>query len=169
VDTTVSPRIKLFALVGGLAAAALAGGMFFLSRTPPVDDSPIPPPAPRVQRQTQALTAKPKPAVAARNPVAVAIAKELVRHRVVVVSVFAHDAGVDTIALYEALAGARDAHAGFVAVDVSDKAAALALAEEAKQLSAPAVLVFERGAGMVRRFHGIADRTLVAQLASSPR
>jgi hypothetical protein len=173
VDTTVSPRIKLFALVGGLGAAALAAGMFFLSRTPSVDSTPIPPPA-RIHTgdRTVAATTKPKrratPA-ATRSRFDVVLAKTLARRRVVVVSVYAGDADVDRVAHDEALAGARDAHAGFVRVDVSNKAAARALTAQVKQLTAPDILVFARGRGLVTRFHGIADRALVAQLAASAR
>jgi hypothetical protein len=171
VDTTLSPRIKLFALVGGLGAAALAGGMFFLSRPAAVDTTPIP--APAVQRA--AVPAKPRPqakpkapAVVSENGVPLAIVRQLATHRVVVVSVYADGAGVDTLARAEARAGARDAHAGFAALDVSDRRLALALAEGTKQLAAPQVVVFERS-GIANRYEGFADRTLVAQLASSVR
>jgi hypothetical protein len=177
VDTTVSPRIKLFALVGGLGAATLAGGMLLLSRTPATDAAPIPPPAVRVSK---AAAAEPKPAdtprakakvraasVVAPNGVPVAVLKQLSDHRVVVVSVYADEASIDTLARGEARAGARDARAGFATVDVSDERIARALAEGSKRLTAPDVLVFRRGDGVVARIHGFADRTLVAQLASS--
>jgi hypothetical protein len=175
VDTTVSPRIKLFALVGGLAAAALAGGMLLLSRTPATDATPIPPPA--VHPAPKAAAAAPKPsapkaktrtaAVVAPNGVPVAVLKQLSDHGVVVVSLYADEASVDRLARREARAGARDARAGFAALDISDERIAKALAQRAKQLTAPDVLVFRRGDGVVARFHGFADRALVAQLASS--
>src|ERR1051325_6673234 len=106
---TVSPRVKLLALVGGLAAAALAAGMFFLSRTPATVDAPIPAP---VHRTTKAATAGPKTAartkpVIAPDGIPVVVMSQIAKHRVVVVSVYADDAHVDTTARDEARAGAR--------------------------------------------------------------
>jgi hypothetical protein len=173
---TLSPQIKLLALVGGLAAVALAAGMFFLSRQPATVEVPIPAPAAHPAAKAAvaptAVGAKPKARAAspvAANGVPVAIVRQLAKHRVVVVSVYADDAHVDTLARDEARAGARDARTGFAAVDVGDRRLAKALADGPKELNAPDVLVFERGSGVVQRFHGFADRTLVAQLAASAR
>ena len=177
---TVSPQIKLIALVGGLAAAALAAGMFFLSRQPEVVDIPIPAPAAKAAPATpkvvapmaKAVAAKPKPrpkAVIAPNGIPVAVMDQVAKHRIVVVAVYAGDTRLDRLARDEARAGARDAHAGFAAVDITDRRIAKALAEgPSKTLAAPEVLVFSR-AGFVGAFHGFADRTLVAQLAAAGR
>jgi len=160
VDTTAS-RI---ALVGVLAALALTGCTV----------SAVSPAA--VQRETEvanvSAVARPKPKarpVVAANGVPTVIVRQLAKHRVVVVSVFADGATVDTLARDEARAGARDAHAGFAAVNVADKRLARALADGTKRLSAPDLIVFHRRLGVVNRFHGFADRTLVAQLAATVR
>ena len=180
-DTTVSPRVRLFALVGVLAAAALAGGMFLLSRQPDVVDVPVAAPAahpaakaaaarPKVvaPKAKAAARAKPK-AVIAPNGIPVVVMDQVAKHRIVVVAVYAGDTRLDRQAREEARAGARDARAGFAAVDITDRRIATSLAEgPSKTLAAPEVLVFSRS-GFVGAFHGFADRTLVAQLAASAR
>ena len=55
---TVSPQIRLFALVGLLGALALAGGMFFLSRAQTDADADVPLPA---ARDPAARQATPRP------------------------------------------------------------------------------------------------------------
>jgi hypothetical protein len=87
-DTTVSPRIRLLALAGLLGALALAGGMFFMSRTQGEASAAAPLPPPAVVQPKPATKAQPaanaKP-VAARakagkaRPVVKASAKPAVR------------------------------------------------------------------------------------------
>jgi hypothetical protein len=181
VDTTVSPRIRLFALVGGLAAAALAGGMLFLARasTDAGADLPLPPPAAVKHTPAATTSAKSKPnpkpkrkprhSVVAANGLPMVIATKLARHDIVVAALYSRGAPLDRLARDEARAGAKDAHAGFAAVDVSNKRVALALADKTKVLTAPAVLVFRRNGEVATRLDGFADRALVAELAGSAR
>ena len=169
---TVSPQVKLFALVALLAGLAAAGGMLFLSRAQSEAAAAVPLPAPVVTRPAPAA---PKPAAKPRNPVVAenglprSLVAQLRRHEVVVAAVYAGGAPIDTLARDEARAGASDVHAGFAALDVSDKRIALALAERAETLTAPAVLVFGRDGEVKARLDGFADRMLVAQLVSSAR
>jgi hypothetical protein len=164
---TVSPRIRLIAFVGVLAAAAMAGGMLLLPRTPEaVASAPLP----------HHAVAKPKPAAkqkpakhATPHGLPAALEAQLIRHRVVVAALYAGGAAVDRIARDEARAGAADARVGFVALDVSNRRVALALAEKADAVAAPAVLVFRRGGAVEARLDGFADRQLVAGLAESGR
>jgi hypothetical protein len=181
VDTNVSPQIRVFALVGVLAALALAGGMFFLSRSATAADEPLP--VPVAAKPKPAATAEPKPvakpkpkAKPARRPGVIApnglprvIATQLAKHRVVVAALYAGGATVDTLARDEARAGADDANVGFAAVDVSNRRVALALAERASALEAPAVLVFTKDTEVVARLDGFADRVLVAELAAAAK
>jgi hypothetical protein len=191
VDMTVSPRIRLFALIGVLAALTLAGAMFFMSRTQSdAAAQPLPPPAivkpkPVVAKPKQVATARPKvapkpaskpvskpkrkpPAVAA-NGLPLAVATQLAKHSVVVVALYAGDAAVDRMARDEAQAGAGDARVGFAAVDVGDKRAIEAMTRKVEVVGAPAILVLSRDGKMRTRFDGFADRLMVAQLASSVR
>jgi type IV secretory pathway VirB10-like protein len=68
-DTTAPPRIRLLASIGGVAALALAGGMFFMSRagTDAAAAEPLPPPA---VITANAAAATPKKAAAPKQAVA---------------------------------------------------------------------------------------------------
>jgi hypothetical protein len=175
---TVSPQIRLFAIVGVLGALALAGGMFFLSRSAAAADEPLPAPVAAKPKPAPAAApapaAKPKPKAKPARPSVIApnglprvIATQLRKHRVVVAALFAGGAAVDTLARDEARAGAADANVGFAAVDVSNRKVALALAERVDALAAPAVLVFAKDTDVVARLDGFADRVLVAELAAA--
>jgi hypothetical protein len=127
-------------------------------------------PKPAVKAKPKpAVKAKPKPrrSVIAPNGLPTALVEQLARYRVVVAAVYAGGAAVDTLARAEARAGAGDAKVGFVALDVSNKRIATALANKTELLTAPAVLVFTRGGNVKIRIDGFADRLLVAELATS--
>ena len=166
---SVSLPVKLFALVALVAALALAGGMFFLSRTPAEAAAQTPLPRPAAARPAPKAAKPARDPVLAENGLPRTIAAQLARHAVVVVALYAGGATVDTLARDEARAGAADAHVGFAAVDVSRRRVALALAERTGTLTVPAVLVFARDGEVEGRLDGFADRVLVAQLASSAR
>lgn len=191
---TVSPRIRLFALIGVLGALALAGGMFFMSRAQAnaAAAEPLPPPAivkpkPVVAKPKQVVAVKPKaapkqaskpapkpkpkpkrkPPVIAANGLPASVATQLAKHGVVVVALYAGGAAVDKMARDEAQAGAADARVGFAAVDVGDKRAIEAMTRKVDVVGAPAVLVLGRDGTARARFDGFADRLMVAQLATS--
>jgi hypothetical protein len=92
------------------------------------------------------------------------LARELENHRVVVAVLFSPDSNVDALAIAEARAGARQAGAGFVAIDVYDiKEVAPVAAQYGAIRGAPSVLVLERFKGAVTQFAGYVDRETVAQ------
>ena len=92
------------------------------------------------------------------------LARALEQHRVVVAVLFSPDSNVDALAIAEARAGAREAGAGFVAIDVYDaKEIAPVAAQYGAMRGAPAVLVLERFEGAVTQFAGYVDRETVAQ------
>ena len=175
---TVSPRIRILALAGLIAAVGLAASMFLLRPAATDADTAVPPPAAGILRPANAAPATPEPAakpkpraaaVIAPNGLPTSIAAQLSRHELVVASLYSSDAPVDRLSRDEARAGAGDAGAGFAAVDVADRRIALALASRTDSLAAPAVLVFDREGEIVARFDGFADRTLVAGLATPAR
>lgn len=98
-----------------------------------------------------------------------ALARKLKESSVVVVVFHTPGADLDAAAVREARAGANQAGAGYLAVDVTKEGAVAALAAEYDVLGAPTVLVVVRGGEVKSRFDGIVDRTIVAQAATNAR
>jgi hypothetical protein len=125
------------------------------------------------------------PLFAAPNGLPFAVARALQKHPVVVVALYqasreataaqrrravagtsaAAAVGIDQLALGEAAAGAKDAHAGFVGVDVLSQREASPLAALLGPLADPTVLVYARPATLTVQIPGFADRATVAQAA----
>lgn len=189
---TVSPQVRIVALVAALAAAGLAVFMFTMGRpSSSVDAGAVPAikplyggkkvaahvtarPKPEVKKHAVvAPKPAPKPAVQPAAPLVTAkglppvVVRALERHPVVVVALYDPQARVDGISLGEANAGALDAGAGFVPLDVLDAAQAGPLMKQLGVLPDPAVLVYRRPGDLVARFDGFADRDTVAQSATN--
>lgn len=114
--------------------------------------------------------AKPKPApTVAPNGLPMSIATALNRYEVVVVSLYASGAALDATALEEARAGAKDAGAGFVAVNVLDAKQSEPLAKLLGVDEPPAVLVYRSPDELLYRFDGFVDLATVSQAASTAR
>jgi hypothetical protein len=152
VNLTVSPQIKILALIGLLAAVGLAASMFVFSssskKTPtaavraPVRHVAKPAATPvRAHTKTPTKHAtkthtvsrarvhkKAKPAGFHGNAVYAQLPKplqwQLAHHKVVVVSFYNPSSNVDAISVAEAHAGATDAGAGFLLVSVLDNSVA---------------------------------------------
>jgi hypothetical protein len=183
---TVSPQIRVAALVGALAAAGLAVFMFTMGRSPSssVGAGAVPVIKPlyggkkKVAAHAAAkpvtkapAPAKPKPApkppVVTVKGLPAVLVRSLERHPVVVVALYDPQARVDGISLAEANAGAVAAGAGFVPLDVLDAAQAGPLMNQLGVLPDPSVLVYRRPGDLVARFGGFADRDTVAQAATN--
>ena len=120
--------------------------------TPPsttTEAAPPPPPAP-----------KPKPD---KTP----LEQELAENRIVVIVFHKPGSDLDAAAVREARAGASEAGAGYVAVDVTKEGAVADLAAEYGVLEAPTVLVVIRSGEARSRFDGIVDRETVAQAVTN--
>lgn len=192
---TLSPQVRLIALLGALVAVLLAATMFFLTRSGGDESAgiseaelsqaltPLETPktaAPATKRaaakpaartpaaQTKAVAkaaVKPTPLVT-KEGVPWAIAQALRKDPVVVVSLFASGAEVDGFTLEEARAGARAAGAGFVSLDVLAKRNAEPLATFlGGVVEPPVVLVYQGPAALFVEFDGFVDRDTVAQAA----
>jgi hypothetical protein len=195
VTLTLSPQVRLIALLGALVAVLLAATMFFLMRsggeqaagvseaelaqalTPLATPKTAAPATKRAAAKPAAKTPAAKPKAAAKRavkaPPAVtkegvpwAIAQALRKDPVVVVSLFASGAEVDGFTLEEARAGAQSAGAGFVSLDVLAKRNAEPLATFlGAVVEPPVVLVYQRPAALFLKFDGFVDRDTVAQAA----
>jgi hypothetical protein len=95
---------------------------------------------------------------------------QLAQHHIVVVSMYDPNSDVDQIAVAEAHAGAVQAGAGFLLVNVLDNALAgplTALLPGGGLLPDPGVLVYRAPGNVAYRIDGFADRDAVAQAVSN--
>lgn len=172
---TVSPPVRIFALVGIIGAVAL-GAFFFIVAQPGVSEEPAllaPPKAvatPKVPTQKPAAIPRPRPARAlqTKSGFPLKIDRALRRHRVVVVAVYLPGASVDRIVLDEARAGAIQAGAGYVRVSALNERVARQLVAKTGVLPEPAVLVVRRP-GVVLTTLSVTDRDTVAQAVAIAR
>lgn len=194
-DLTVSRPIRVFALLAVVVAAG-GGAMLTLGKgrqnaAPPVlverpSVAATKATAPhRVKSAGKAAasvrrTAAPPTSVAhvspktktaspvAANGLPTMLDAALRRHRIVVVSLFDPQSQTDAISYAEARAGAGEAGAGFVGVDLLDSAVAGALTTSLPGgglLPEPGVLIYRRPGTLVGRLDGFNDRDAVAQAA----
>lgn len=185
-NTTLSPQhLRLAVLLGLVFVLVVGGGMFMLGQrsqtaTPaaPVATTPA---------HTTSTAAAPSPTTHARTPVAepqaqvhrpvriathglpLPVAKSLLRHRVVVVSLVAPGGDVDTLARDEAAAAARTSKAGFVSLNVFRQANGFPILKKLGVVHAPSVLVVMRPARIFAQLEGFADRDTVQQAVANAR
>ena len=170
--TTLSPPIRLLAIVGVLAAAGLGILLFAHNRSASSSSSPAVPSVdtsnPATHPTTSPITSKQavKPKIVLLPGLPSSIAHALRSSKVVVVVLYAHGATGDMTAVEQARAGAKSAHAGFAALNVVDEKTARALGKFAGTTTAPpAVFVVKRPGKIVNQFPGHADSEIVAQAA----
>lgn len=189
-ELTLSPQMRVVALVGLLAALALAGGMFFLTRsqadagagdlsgselaqalTPvqkPAAATAAPAATPKPRRATAAVTPKPKPLVG-ENGVPTAILEALRRSPAAVVSLTAGGADIDRLTLAEAAAAAKSAGVPYVRIDVLQPELGRAIARTFGVVEAPATLVYQRPTSLFLKLDGYADSATIAQAAENAK
>jgi hypothetical protein len=95
---------------------------------------------------------------------------QLARHHIVVVSIYSADSNVDSISVAEAHAGATEAGAGFLLVNVLDNTLAgplTALLPGGGLLPDPGILIYRSPGNIAFRIDGFADRDAVAQAAAN--
>ena len=192
---TLSPAVRIAALVGLLAAVLGGGAMMMMGRSE-ADVATTPhvinrhpfgtgtKAAKKAAAKPAAVAAKPKPKAVAPTPkpqprpvrpsaVTVALkaglpaplARALGQHGVVVVSLYNPYSEVDGIAFAEARAGAALGGAGFVPLNVLSRAEVGKLTEMLGLLPDPGVLVYTRPGTLSIRIGGFADKETVAQAA----
>jgi hypothetical protein len=97
------------------------------------------------------------------------LAKELEKHKLVVVVLYAPGAQLDTLSIEEARAGADLSGAGFVAIDVFDPSEIAVVAAAYSFRTAPSTIVFVRNKGVETAFERYVDRETVAQAVDNAR
>ncbi|HSC91389.1 MAG TPA: hypothetical protein VLB86_07035 [Gaiellaceae bacterium] len=189
-ELSLSPQMRVVALVGLLAALALGAGMLLLTRaqaTAGADDlSPaeltraLAPAKPKPSAAAPTETArapvasarkpepKTKPLVAA-NGVPTAIVEALRRSPAVVVSLTARGAEIDDVTLAEAEAAAAAAGVPYVKIDVLRPELGRAIARTLGVVEPPATLVYRRPSALYVQLDGYADRDTIAQAAENAK
>jgi hypothetical protein len=177
VTTTLSPPVRIFAVVGILAVTAL-GAFFFLVARPSSDEafSPAPltkpaaKPAPTTQRPA-ATRPERRPQTAAaqtRSGFPAKVDRALRKRGVAVVVVYMPGSSVDRVVLREACAGAIQARAGYVPINALKERVVRQLVSKTGVIPQPAVLVVERP-GTVKATLSVTDRMTVAQAVAFAR
>ena len=226
-NLSVSPQIRILALIGLVLSATLGAGSLMLGRShssPSATQTPVrrhgtatitvhraatPAKAKPAKAASKAATkqkvhgvATPKPATHAQTPAKTAakhathtktqaktaarhapahhgnlvdadlpqpLQWQLSQHKIVVVSLYDSQADVDAISVAEAHAGAVEAGAGFLLVNVLDNSLAGLLTgvlPGGGLLPDPGVLIYRAPGTLALRIDGFADRDTVAQAAA---
>jgi hypothetical protein len=176
VTTSISPPIRILALVGLLAAIGVGILLYGQSHassassaTPPVSHTKTQAKTPHASTPGPVATPNVRPAVTLLPGLPSAIGHALRNSKVVVVSLFSNGAAGDRQALAQARSGASSARVGFAAVNVLDEHAARLLDSFAGATSTPTVLIVRRPGHVVNRFPGYVDSVVVAQAAQNAR
>jgi hypothetical protein len=180
---TISPPIKILALIGVVAVVGFGASTMLLGHSSsPARTSTAQAHSGRIVHHvppTVAAPTTPKPHATA-TPAArgnlvyedlpAPLQWELARHKVVVVNLYNPNADVDAISVAEAHAGAVDANAGYLLVSVLNNAVAgmlTALLPGGGLLPDPGVLVYRAPGDIMVRLDGFADRATVAQAVTN--
>jgi hypothetical protein len=160
-------RLQVFLPVALLGLAGI--GFSVLTSRPASEAAPLPVPA-----RHEAPASRPEPATKPNKPAKqhepakpaaeqrTALERALAAHKIVVLAFYAPQGSVDDAVIREARAGALDAGAGFLAVNVTRNGDVSQPATQYDVFEAPAVLVF-RSSKVVARFDSYADRETIAQ------
>jgi hypothetical protein len=99
----------------------------------------------------------------------VPVVRALHKHSVVVVAMYVPGAQVDEATAFEAQAGAKEMHAGFVAINVFHQRSGTAMLRKLGVFNTPAVLVVHRPYRIDSEFKDFVDRDVVAQAVAEAR
>ena len=175
VSVTVSPPIRVFALVGVLVATGLAAFVFLIGRG--ASENEVATPTTPVTKSTGQTTMPPKvtrtrvvrhKAVVTRSGFPAPVDRALRHRRVVVVAVYIPGAAVDAVVRAEAQAAASSTRAGFVPISALNERLVRSLVAKTGVLPDPAVVIVRRP-GVVTATLGVTDRDAIAQAVSQAR
>lgn len=167
---TLSPPIRVFALLGVLVATAVAAFVFLVAR-PQSEAEPIASKTPptRPAQKTKPATKVParqtptRPAARQTKSGFPAPVDRALRHnRVVVVAVYMPGAGVDTVVRREARAAAIFSRVGYVPISALSERLVRPLIARTGVLPDPAVVIVKRP-GVVTTTLSVTDRDTIAQ------
>jgi hypothetical protein len=166
--TSRIPRVGLIAL----GALVVAFALLMIVRSGVIGGSDsgavavTAPPKPAVTPPKASSPSTPaKPAVVLLPGLPAQVASKLRYSKVVVVSVYLASAVGDRAAVTQTRIGARDAGAGFVAVNVANDKNAKAMSAFVGPVSSPTMLVVRRPGKIVTQIPGVVEAAIVAQAA----
>ncbi len=169
--TTLSPPVRIFAVIGVLAAVGFAAFTFLMGGGD-VSLESSEPLVPTTKRTTPAPTPTPTPArtqrAAPTSGFPVPVERALRKSRLVVVVVSTPRASVDAVVRAEARAAARSTNAGYASLSALNERQVRALVGKTGVLPSPAVLVVRRSGAVVARF-GVTDHVTIAQAVAQAR
>lgn len=174
-SVTISPPVRVLALVGVLAATGMALFFFVLGRSA----SEAEPRQAAVTQRTPQTTAPSGTQTPTRGQGSATVTetasgfprpvdRALRRHGVVVVTVHMPGASVDGALLREARTGAQRANAGYVAIRGTNEGLVRTLLAKTGMLPSPAVVVVKRP-GVVTSVMATADQRIVEQAVAQAR
>ncbi|MEP7224287.1 MAG: hypothetical protein ABI783_04930 [Actinomycetota bacterium] len=175
-SVTLTPPIRVAALVGVLVAMGLAAFVFLAARGATESDASAPTtPLTRPAAQT---TTPPKAAhkapqgksqvVATRSGFPAPVDHALRYRRVVVVVVYMPGAAVDAVVRREARAAAMSSRAGYVAISALNERLAGSLVAKIGFLTDPAVVIVKRP-GVVASRLSVTDRETIVQAVAQAK
>jgi hypothetical protein len=174
VSMTLTPPIRVAALVGALVATGLVAFVFLIGRGAPETDvaAPAKPATMPSAHVAPSKASRPRAAaprvVVTKSGFPVPIDRALRRRGVTVVAVYMPGAAVDAAVRREARAGAVKSRAGYVALSALSERLVQSLVAKTGVLPAPAVLVIKRP-GVVTATLSVADRVTIAQAVAQAR
>lgn len=176
VSVTLTPPIRVAALVGGLVVMGLAVFVFLVGRGATESDASTaatPLSRPAAQTTTPAKAAHNRPpvksqVVATRSGFPVPVDRALRYRRVVVVVVYMPHAAVDALVRAEARAAAVRSRAGYVPISALNERLVRSLVSKTGVLPDPAVVIVKRP-GLVAATLSVTDRDTIAQAVAQAR
>ena len=171
---TLTPPIRVAAVVGALLATGLVAFVFLIGRGAPGSDAAAPT-TPATTPSTHVIPSKasrPRGAaprvVVTKSGFPAPIDRAIRRRGVAVVAVYMPRAAVDAAVRREARAGAVRSRAGYVAISALNERLVRGLVAKTGVLPAPAVLVIKRP-GVVTATLSVTDRETIAQAVAQAR
>jgi hypothetical protein len=174
VSMTLTPPIRIAALVGALVATGLVAFVFLIGRSAPGTEAAAPtksatePSTPVTPSKVSRVHATAPRVVVTKSGFPAVIDRAIRRRGVAVVAVYMPGAAVDAAVRREARAAAMKTRAGYVAISALNESVVRSLVGKTGVLPAPSVLVIKRP-GVVTTTLSVVDRETIAQAVAQAR
>ena len=172
-NATLSQRQLRVVVIAGMfillvgAYLVVERGRSQTSTTPPATSTPaVSTPSQTTPSPPTTPTHKATPTTLKTHGLPVSVARALDKHSVVVVSLTTPRGADDQFASAEAKAGAAQAKAGYVAIDVFHQRPGTTVLRKLGVTDTPVTLVVKRSGAIVSEFPGFVDRDVIAQAVS---